>query len=238
MSAPLLTPRAAAAESWIRWQRVVTILRVDNAEHIIGICEDLVASGLTVIEVTADRPHAIASIAQIRSALGDDVLLGAGTVLDAGTAARVAAAGADFCVAPNLDPDVVSSCAELEMLAIPGVFSPTEVAAARKLGLRLLKLFPCGGLSPAFLTALRGPFGDIGFIPTGGVDLTNAADWIAAGAAAVGIGSAIVGRDGASTNVAERARQLRASVAGVRPTAAGPSGSHGQPRSPAKTGGM
>ncbi|HUY47156.1 MAG TPA: bifunctional 4-hydroxy-2-oxoglutarate aldolase/2-dehydro-3-deoxy-phosphogluconate aldolase [Streptosporangiaceae bacterium] len=230
MSSPGPITSAVPAEAWIRRQRVIAILRLENAEHVVQICQTLVDQGVTVMEVTADQPHASASIRRVRQKLGRDVLLGAGTVLDAQTVESVAAAGADFCVAPNLDPGVVAACAKFGMLAIPGVFTPTEVAAARRLGLRLLKLFPCGGLSPEFLAALRGPFPSVGFVPTGGIDLTNASDWLRAGAAAVGLGSALVGRDGSLHDLVGRAQRLKACIADP----GGPGGhEHG-----ARTGGL
>jgi len=206
--------RAANAQGWIRRQQVIAILRMDDADRVIEICQTLVQLGLTVVEITADRAHAMSSIRSVRQALGSRVLLGAGTVLDVRTADAAAKAGADFCVAPNLDPEVVSACASRDMLAIPGVFTPTEIAAARGLGLSLLKLFPCGGLSPQFLSALRGPFPSTGFVPTGGIDATNVAGWFRAGAAAVGLGSSLVGRDGSADGLAERVREFRARIPG------------------------
>ena len=229
MSSPGPITSAADAQAWIRRQRVIAILRLESAGHIVGICQALAENGVTVIEVTADQSHASASISRVREKLGDEVLLGAGTVLDVRTVESMAAAGADFCVAPNLDPEVVAACSELGLLAIPGVLSPTEVAAARRLGLRLLKLFPCGGLSPGFLTAMRGPFPDIGFVPTGGIDLTGAAEWLRAGAAAVGLGSALVGRGHPGDDIAGRARRLLARITDAGQPAGHPDGS-GPPR--------
>ncbi len=98
-------------------------------------------------------------------------------------------------MAPNLDPAVVTACQDAGLLAIPGVLTPTEIVTASRLGLSLLKLFPCGGLGPRFLSALRGPFPSIGFVPTGGIELTDVAGWFRAGAVAVGLGSCLTGRD-------------------------------------------
>jgi 2-dehydro-3-deoxyphosphogluconate aldolase/(4S)-4-hydroxy-2-oxoglutarate aldolase len=210
-AAPLTGVRSA--EAWIRRQRIIAILRLDSTDHVSGIARTLAQHGITVIEITADRPHASASLRQVRRELGGKVLLGAGTVLDPGTVGSVAAAGAEFCVAPNLDPEVVTACAKLGMLAIPGVFTPTEVVAAQRMGLQLVKLFPCGGLSPGFLCALRAPFPSMGFIPTGGIDLASIPRWLQAGACAVGLGSALVGRDGSGNGIAERVRRLNTVMA-------------------------
>ena len=201
----------AATEARIREARVIAILRIDRAEPIVGLCRVLAGLGLAV-EITMDRPHAVASIASARDALGDQALLGAGTVLDEGAVDAAVSAGADFCVAPNLDPAVVAACARLDVLAIPGVFTPTEIARADRLGLRLLKLFPCGGLTPAFLKALRGPFSSVGFVPTGGIGVSDAKGWLDAGAAAVGLGSALVGPDDSQADLASRARRLADSL--------------------------
>lgn len=205
--------RAARAESWIRRDKVVAIVRTADAGRAVRACQELVDAGVTVVEVTADHPHALSSVATLRRQLGDRVLLGVGTVLDPATAHAAADVGADFCVAPNLDPDVVAACADRDMLAIPGVFTPTEIAAAQRLGLSLLKLFPCGGLSPDFLRALRGPFKSVGFVPTGGIDRASVGDWLAAGAAAVGLGSSLVS-DISADALRDRARAVLAQVTG------------------------
>jgi 2-dehydro-3-deoxyphosphogluconate aldolase / (4S)-4-hydroxy-2-oxoglutarate aldolase len=205
--------RAARAEAWIRRDKIVAIVRMADADRAVRACRELVSAGLTVVEITADHPHALSSVASLRQQLGDQALLGVGTVLDAATAEAAAEAGADFCVAPNLDPDVVAACAGRDMLAIPGVFTATEIVAAQRLGLSLLKLFPCGGLRPEFLSALRGPFRSVGFVPTGGIDLANAGDWLAAGAAAVGLGSSLVGGDISADALRARARDILAEVA-------------------------
>lgn len=203
---------AARAQAWIRREKIIAIVRVKDPDEAIRLCQNLVGAGLSVAEVTADNPHAVTSIATLRAQLGDRVLLGVGTVLDPATADAAADAGADFCVAPNLDADVVAACAARGMLAIPGVLTPTEVVAATRLGLSLLKLFPCGGLGPDFLSALRGPFASVGFIPTGGIDHASVGAWLMAGAAAVGLGSSLVGGDNSADAIAARVREIKARV--------------------------
>ncbi len=224
MSAPGPITAAAAAEARIRQARVIAILRLDNAEHILDICRTLVSEGLAAVEITTDRPHAMASISTVREALGDRVLLGAGTVLDERTVDAAVSVGADFCVAPNLDPDVVAACRRREVLAIPGVFTPTEIASARQLGLQLLKLFPCGGQAPEFLSALRGPFSSVGFVPTGGIGLPAVPGWLDAGAAAVGLGSALVRPDDAQADLADRVRRLTGRIRQLEQAGAHPAG--------------
>lgn len=204
--------RAARAEAWIRREKVLAIVRTADPDRAVRACRGLVSAGLTVVEITADHPHALSSVATLRQQLGDRALLGVGTVLDPVTAEAAADVGADFCVAPNLDPDVVAVCTGRDMLAIPGVFTPTEIAAAQRLGLSLLKLFPCGGLRPEFLGALRGPFGSLGFVPTGGIDRASVGGWLAVGAAAVGLGSSLTGGDISGDELSARARHVLAQV--------------------------
>jgi 2-dehydro-3-deoxyphosphogluconate aldolase / (4S)-4-hydroxy-2-oxoglutarate aldolase len=208
----LVADGAARAEAWIRRDKIIAILRIKDAGEAIRLCQSLVGAGLSVAEVTADNPHAMSSVAILRDQLGDRVLLGVGTVLDPATAHAAADAGADFCVAPNLDADVVAACFARGLLAIPGVLTPTEVVAATRLGLSLVKLFPCGGLRPSFLSALCGPFASVGFVPTGGIDHASVGAWFMAGAAAVGLGSSLVGGDNSADAVAARVREIKAQI--------------------------
>jgi 2-dehydro-3-deoxyphosphogluconate aldolase/(4S)-4-hydroxy-2-oxoglutarate aldolase len=203
---------AERAAAWIRQDKVIAILRIADADRAIRTCEYLVEAGLTVLEITADNDHAIASLKILKRRFGDQILLGAGTVLDPATVGAAASAGADFCVAPNLDPQVVAACASRDVLAVPGVLTPTEIVTATRLGLRMLKLFPCAGLSPAFLGALRGPFPSVGFVPTGGIDHASIAGWFTAGAVAVGLGSSLAGGDVTAEVIRTRVRQVRAQV--------------------------
>ena len=206
--------RATRAQRWIRREKVIAILRIKDAGQAISLCQNLVTAGLTVVEITADNSHALSSVTTLRERLGDQVLLGVGTVLDPAMVRAAADAGADFCVAPNLDPEVVTACADNGLLAIPGVFTPTEIVTAQRLGLDLLKLFPCGGLSPAFLSALRGPFPSVGFVPTGGIDPASIGAWLKAGAVAVGLGSSLTGGDNSTSAVAARVREIKNQVSG------------------------
>jgi 2-dehydro-3-deoxyphosphogluconate aldolase/(4S)-4-hydroxy-2-oxoglutarate aldolase len=216
---------AESAEARIRQAKVITILRLDSPAGIVDICRTLVAAGLVAVEITMDHSHAVASIRSVRAALGDSVLLGAGTVLDEAAVAAAASAGAEFCVAPNLDPDVVAACRHRGVLPVPGVFSPTEIATASRLGLRLLKLFPCGGLTPDFLRALRGPFPAVGFVPTGGVALPSVTQWLGAGAVAVGLGSALVRPGDSGADLAGRAWRLARDIQDLERAGARPAGS-------------
>ena len=197
-----------AVEGQIRSSRVVAILRLRDQSRAVELCRALADGGISVMEITMDHPEALKSLERARQALGPEVALGAGTVVDAATVAQVAAAGASFFVAPNLDAEVVSAARDLGLLPIPGVLSPTEVVAANHLGLRLLKLFPAGPLGAGYLQALKGPLPHIGFVAVGGVDIEDVPKWLSAGAVAVGLGSGLVGRGGDLSGLVERTGRL------------------------------
>ena len=206
----------AEVEAQIRDLRLVAILRLDAGglsssqavERAIRLCETLDTSGVHAAEITLDQRYALESIEAVAGRLGERVLLGAGTVLDADAVDAAADAGARFCVSPHLDADVVAACRRRDLLPLPGVLTPSEVVAARALGVGTVKLFPAEPLGPAYLATLRGPFASIGFMPTGGVHLENAPRWLSAGAVALGVGSWLVPADGALDGLAERARDL------------------------------
>lgn len=196
----------------IRQARIIPILRIESGERVVDIAKALLDAGFSVIEITTDHTHSVRSIAAVKEALAGKVTLGAGTVVDPRMVYEIAAAGAEFCLSPHLDAAVVGSSLETGLLPIPGVFTPTEIVNAQRLGLNLLKLFPCGGIQPGYLEALRGPFAPIGFIPTGGIRIETVASWLEAGAAAVGMGSSLVKREGYDSGLPERAARLRTLV--------------------------
>jgi 2-dehydro-3-deoxyphosphogluconate aldolase/(4S)-4-hydroxy-2-oxoglutarate aldolase len=200
-------PRAALEEEIVA-SRVVAILRLRDQSRAVDLCRALADGGITVMEITMGHPEALKSLERARQVLGPEVFLGAGTVTDTATVSQVAAAGASFCVAPNLDAEVVMAAQDLGLLPIPGVLSPTEVVAAKRLGLRLLKLFPAGPVGTGYLQALKGPLPDVAFIAVGGVEIEDVPEWLSAGAVAVGLGSGLVGRGGDLTGLAERTERL------------------------------
>lgn len=196
--------------------RLVAIVRGDDPDAALRTVLALAEEGIELIEVSLAAPEALSVIERARHAFGPDRPLGAGTVLTAEDARAAHSAGADFAVTPGLG-DGVGAAQELGMPVLAGVLSPTEIIAARALGVAALKVFPiaqAGGA--AYLKALRGPFPDVPFVPVGGVDEAAARACLAAGAIAVGVGSPLVGdaADGGSiTALRERARQFRAVVA-------------------------
>lgn len=148
--------------------------------------------GVTAVEFTADTPGAMDMIEEVAASFGDEVILGAGTVLDAETARAALLAGAEFVVSPSLHEDVIETCNRYAAPTAPGIMTPTEAVRATEAGADFVKVFPAATVGPGHLSALKGPLGHVELMPTGGVGLDNAADFVAAGAACVGVGSALV----------------------------------------------
>jgi 2-dehydro-3-deoxyphosphogluconate aldolase/(4S)-4-hydroxy-2-oxoglutarate aldolase len=199
----------------------VAILRLDEPSVVRPVAEALLAGGITALEVTMTVPRAVETIEQLALEMGSTCLLGAGTVLDAATARRVASAGAQFVVSPTFEPEVITEAHAAGVVCVPGCFSPTEVWRATCAGADLVKLFPAGTLGPGYVKDMRAPLPDLKLMATGGVTLTNAAEWIAAGCVAVGIGSALVDRqtvrDRRFERLTERARTLISAIRTAAP---------------------
>jgi 2-dehydro-3-deoxyphosphogluconate aldolase/(4S)-4-hydroxy-2-oxoglutarate aldolase len=165
-------------------------------------------------------PGAIALIRELASTLPGDILLGAGSVIDAETARAVADAGARFVVSPVYRPDVIAACHERDVAVAPGCFTPTEILDAHDRGADVVKVFPATTLGPQFIKDVRAPLPQLRLMPTGGVSLDNAGEWIRAGAVAVGVGSALVDAraidEGRFDVLTSNARRIVASVAAAR----------------------
>lgn len=192
-------------------RRVIAIARRVPHGRLAAMTDVLTESGIDVIEVTLDGDDALASLEWLA---GRGVVAGAGTVRSRLDAERALDAGARFLVSPHTDADVVSFAVDRAVPMMPGAMTPTEVASAWALGASAVKLFPATVGGPEFLAAVRGPLGDIPIIPTGGVDATNAADFLRAGALAVGVGGWLTGSPDDRV-VAERARLLVDAVDGA-----------------------
>jgi 2-dehydro-3-deoxyphosphogluconate aldolase/(4S)-4-hydroxy-2-oxoglutarate aldolase len=171
---------------------IVAIVRTPNGARLAEAARALLDGGLGAVEITMTVPDALAVLRQVRQALGDRLLLGAGTILDAETGRAALLAGADFLVAPTLDLDLIRLCRRYDRPVFPGAFTPTEILRAWEAGADIVKVFPAEVLGPAFFKALRGPLPQIRLMPTGGVDLTTAAAFLEAGAACLGVGSQLV----------------------------------------------
>lgn len=180
------------------------------------ITDAVTAGGIKLIEVTMTVPGALDIIKELAVKYRDtDIVIGAGTVLDPETARIVILAGADFVVSPMLDPETMKLCNRYKTAVIPGVMTVKESVEALEMGADILKIFPGNAYSPAIIGAFKGPLPQAEFMPTGGVDVDNVADWLRAGAVAVGTGSSLT--KGAKTGdydaVTEKAREFVAAVA-------------------------
>ena len=195
---------------------IIPVIRAAIPSEASRAVEAICAGGISVLEITMTVPNAIRLLTEVARAKGD-YLVGAGTVLTAKQAEQCIAAGAKFLVSPGLSADVIRTAARHGVLAIPGAFTPSEVIAAKDLGAEVVKVFPCGsGGGPSHIKALRAPFPDCRFIPTGGVSLKNAEEYLAAGAFALGIGAELADLGALRRNehhkITDAARSLAALV--------------------------
>jgi 2-dehydro-3-deoxyphosphogluconate aldolase/(4S)-4-hydroxy-2-oxoglutarate aldolase len=199
---------------------VVAVIRLNDAARVRAAVDALAEGGVRAIEVTMTVPGAVDLVRQLAAGLPAGFILGAGTVLDADTARAVTDAGATFVVGPVFRPEMIRACHERGAAAIPGCFSPTEILAAHEAGADVVKVFPATSLGPQFIKDVRAPLPQLKLMPTGGVTLDNAGDWIRAGAVAVGLGSALV--DAAAVGrgqfdvLTANARRVVASVTAAR----------------------
>ena len=171
---------------------IVAVVRAPSGELLADVADALLAGGIEVMEITFTVPRADKVLEKVADRLGDKVLLGAGTVLDPETARIALLAGARFLVSPTVNVDVIRLCQRYSKLIMPGAFSPTEVLTAWEAGADIVKIFPSEITGPAYLKALHGPLPHIRLMPTGGVNLETAADFIKCGACALGIGGSLV----------------------------------------------
>jgi len=191
---------------------LVPVVRASSAEEAEQAVEAIKAGGVPVLEITMTVPKAVDVIAQVVERYGDGAIVGAGTVLDAETARACILAGAQFIVSPSLNLGVIELCRRYSVAVLPGALTPTEVVTAWQAGADMVKVFPCGALGGAsYIKALKAPLPQIELVPTGGVSLKTAADFIRAGATALGVGADLIDtkalREGQSHIVTERARQ-------------------------------
>ncbi|TKX38838.1 bifunctional 4-hydroxy-2-oxoglutarate aldolase/2-dehydro-3-deoxy-phosphogluconate aldolase [Halorubrum sp. CGM5_25_10-8B] len=191
---------------------VVAVLRGVPADQLIEIAEALREGGVTAVEITADTPNVADLIDEVTASFDDEVVVGTGTVLDSETARTTLMAGAEFVVSPSLHEDVVETCNRYGAVSAPGVMTPTEAVRGYEAGADFVKVFPAKTVGPAHLGAMKGPLGQIPMMPTGGVGPDNAAEYVEAGAFAVGAGGALVDYDAAERGdyevITETAREF------------------------------
>ncbi|OMI41046.1 bifunctional 4-hydroxy-2-oxoglutarate aldolase/2-dehydro-3-deoxy-phosphogluconate aldolase [Streptomyces sparsogenes] len=203
------TTRAALA------QRVFAIIRSDSYDHAAAAADTLLSAGLTTVEFSLTTPFALEAVTTLVREVGDDAVIGAGTVLDAASARMAVDAGARFLVSPSLDPEVIRTGHRYGLPVFPGVATPTEMVRAMELGADALKLFPASAHSPRWVKDVRAALPQAALLPTGGVTVADAPEWIAAGAVACGMGSALT--EGDRDVVAKRVAELLARLRDVAP---------------------
>ena len=187
-----MSQNRTAIVSAIEAAGVVAVIRLKDPAKLRAVVDAIAEGGVRALEITMTVPGAIELIAGLAPALPAGFVLGAGTVLDAGTAARVIDAGARFVVSPVFRRPTLDACHERDVPSMPGCFTPTEILDAWDAGADIVKVFPAAALGPTFFKDVRGPLPHVKLMPTGGVSLDNAGDWIRAGAVAVGVGTALL----------------------------------------------
>ncbi|HEX2640383.1 MAG TPA: bifunctional 4-hydroxy-2-oxoglutarate aldolase/2-dehydro-3-deoxy-phosphogluconate aldolase [Pyrinomonadaceae bacterium] len=204
---------------WVVGVGVIPVVRASSAEEALSVIEAIAEGGVTCIEVTMTVPNAVDVIAKLSKR--EELLIGAGTVLEPETARECIVAGAKFIVSPATNFDTIEYCNQTEIVVMPGALTPTEVVNAWDAGADFVKVFPADSMGgPKYLRSLKAPLPAIKLIPTGGVSQSTAADFIRAGAEAVGVGADLVDlkavRDGRSSDITQAARNYLAIVAGAR----------------------
>ena len=191
---------------------IIAVVRAQNSEQVLPLSEALIAGGVIAIEITMTTPNAIAAIREASQKLGGRGLIGVGTVLDAATAREAIAAGAEFVVTPITRPEIVEAAHAADRPVMLGAYTPTEAQLAHEAGADFVKIFPADGLGPNYIKAIRGPLPHLRIVPTGGVDLKTAAEFLRAGCVALGVGSSLVStkilQESDWTELTRRAREF------------------------------
>ncbi len=194
---------------------IVAVVRSPDSQQLVEVTRALADGGVTVVEITMTVPNALEVVRRVREALGERVLLGAGTILDPETARAALLAGAEYLVAPTVNLDVIRLCQRYDKLVMPGAFTPTEILSAWEAGADIVKVFPADVVGPAFFKALRGPLPQVRLMPTGGVDLSTAADFLRAGACCLGVGGQLVEPRAVAEGNFDRIRDLARQYAAI-----------------------
>lgn len=204
----------------IRHTGVVAVIRMTDHQRLMNVVHAVRDGGVTCIEITMTTPNAVQMIEKTADSIGDQSTIGAGTVLDPETARAVILAGAEFVVATTLNLKVIELCQRYSVAVVPGAFTPTEILTAWEAGADIVKLFPATALGPQYIKDVRAPLPQVEIIPTGGVNVDNAGDFIKAGACAVAVGSALLNKkaivEERYSKLTDLAKQLTANVQQAR----------------------
>jgi 2-dehydro-3-deoxyphosphogluconate aldolase/(4S)-4-hydroxy-2-oxoglutarate aldolase len=196
----------------IRNTGVIAIMRTESSDQLLRAADAIREGGVRSIEVTMTTPGALSVIERAANRYATDVVFGAGTVLDGESARAAILAGARFVVSPTFKPSLVAICRRYSIPVFPGAYTPSEILTAWEAGADMVKVFPASVGGPAFIKAIKAPLPQVELVPVGGVELDNVADFVRAGAAAVGVGSALINQRlleaGDFSSLTERARRL------------------------------
>jgi len=196
---------------------IVAVIRMKDPARLRAVVDAIAEGGVRALEITMSVPGAVELIREIAPTLPPGFVFGAGTVLDADTVARVVDAGAQFVVSPVFRREVIDACRARDVAALPGCFTPTEILDAWDAGADIVKVFPATALGPSYLKDVRAPLPQVKLMPTGGVTVENAGDWIRAGAVAVGVGTSLLDSEAiAAGNFAVLREKAERMVANVR----------------------
>jgi 2-dehydro-3-deoxyphosphogluconate aldolase/(4S)-4-hydroxy-2-oxoglutarate aldolase len=203
----------AAVLQTIRDVGIIPVVRAQSADEAMQAIDAIRAGGIPLLEITMTVPGAVGLIEEVIKRYGDEALVGAGTVLDGETARACILAGAQFVVSPALNVETIEVCRHNDVAVMPGALTPTEVVQAWSAGADFVKVFPAGAVGGAsYIRSLKAPLPQIELVPTGGVSLKTAADFIKAGASALGVGADLVDlkaiREGQQNRITERAREF------------------------------
>ncbi len=194
---------------------IIAVIRADSGETLTRIVDALAKGGVIAAEITFTVPGAVEVIRAVRQALGDRVILGAGTVLDPETARVALLAGADFIVGPAVNLEVIQLCRRYDKAVMPGAFTPTEILNAWEAGADIVKVFPAEVGGPPYFKAIRGPLPQVKLMPTGGVTLETASAFLKAGAVCLGVGSALVEPNAVKNGDTDRLQELAAQYVSI-----------------------
>ncbi len=201
--------------------RVIAVVRLNSGDQLIQVAQALKDGGITAIEFTIPTPGALDMIKQASAHFGDEVIMGAGTVLDPETARAAILAGAQFIVTPALNLKTIELCHRYGKPIVPGALTPTEILSAWEAGADMVKLFPADAMGPAYIKAVLAPLPQIRLAPTGGISSDNAAKYLQAGATALGVGGRLVDKDAVARRdwgmLRSEAEKLMAAVQQVAP---------------------
>jgi 2-dehydro-3-deoxyphosphogluconate aldolase/(4S)-4-hydroxy-2-oxoglutarate aldolase len=199
---------------------VVAVIRMSDTAKLMKVIEAVRKGGVKCLEITFTVPGAVDVIKEVSKSVGKDFLVGAGTVLDTETARMAILAGAEFIVGPALNLEVIKLCHRYDKVVIPGAFTPTEILAAWDAGADIVKVFPATAVGPGYFKDIKGPLPQIQLMPTGGVSIENAGEFIKAGACAVAVGTALLDKKAIEENnfdvLTEKAARLVANVQAAR----------------------